>query len=101
MQLNSQSLLFALANTSSQLYTAIAGAVEDKSAEPFFQSYLAFFVVIAFYIIGWAWKRSAWKTLAQIDVDSGRREVDWDTVNKQRAQYASWPKWRKILSKFF
>jgi len=76
-------------------------AVQPLDAESFFKSYLAFFVVLAFYFIGWVWKRSAWKTLAQIDVDSGRREVDWDTINAQRATYAKWPAWRKFASKFF
>lgn len=84
-----------------QFYVAVNGAIADNSAEPFFKSYLAFFVVCLFYACGWLWKRSVWKTLAEIDVDSGRREVDWETVNKQRARYASWPWWRKFLSKFF
>jgi len=79
-----------------QFYTA----VYPLKAEEFFKSYLAFFVVLIFYIIGWAWKRSAWKTLAQIDVDSGRREVDWEMVNAQRAAYAKYPMWRKFISKF-
>lgn len=94
------------ANKTLQFYTAIYAAVNGgadgpQGAEGFFKSYLAFFVVIAFYIVGWAWKRSTWKTLAEIDVDSGRREIDWEILNKERARYASWPKWRRILSKFF
>jgi len=88
-----------------QFYTAIYAAVnnggEPAGAEGFFKSYLAFFVVIAFYIVGWAWKRSTWKKLSEIDVDSGRRQIDWELLNKERARYASWPWWRKFLSKFF
>lgn len=84
-------------NTPSQFYTAVA----PLSAEGFFKSYLAFFVVLLFYVVGWVWKRSAWKKLADIDVDSGRREFDWDVINKQRAREASWPAWRRVLSKFF
>merc|ERR1711939_618391 len=80
-----------------QFYTAVA----PLSAEGFFKSYLAFFVVLLFYVIGWVWKRSTWKKLADIDVDSGRREFDWDVINKQRAREASWPAWRRVLSKFF
>ncbi|KAL1587299.1 hypothetical protein WHR41_04411 [Cladosporium halotolerans] len=80
-----------------QFYTAVA----PLSAEDFFKSYLAFFVVLLFYVIGWVWKRSAWKKLADIDVDSGRREFDWEVINKQRAREASWPVWRRVLSKFF
>jgi amino acid transporter len=87
----------SVTNNVFQFYTAIY----PLDAESFFKSYLAIFVVLFFYLIGWVWKRSAWKTLAQIDVDSGRREVDWDTINAQRATYAKWPKWRRIASKFF
>jgi len=78
-----------------QLYVAI----EPLDAENFFKDYLAFFVVIFFYIIGWIWKRAAWRSIANIDVDSGRREVDWEIVNAERAKIASWPKWRQILNK--
>lgn len=84
-----------------QFYTAIYAAINGAGAEGFFKSYLAFFVVIAFYVVGWAWKRSTWKKLSEIDVDSGRREIDWVILNKERARYASWPMWRKFLSKFF
>lgn len=84
-------------NIPSQFYTAVA----PLSVEGFFKSYLAFFVVLLFYVIGWVWKRSTWKKLADIDVDSGRREFDWDVINKQRAREASWPAWRRVLSKFF
>ena len=88
-----------------QFYTAIYAAVNNKGepmgAEGFFKSYLALFVVLLFYVIGWVWKRSTWKKISEIDVDSGRREIDWEVLNKERARYASWPAWRKVLSKFF
>lgn len=76
-------------------------AVKPLDAEAFFASYLAFFVVVAFYIVGWLWKRQTWHRLADIDVDSGRREIDWEHFNKTRAVYESYPKWRKILSHLF
>jgi amino acid permease len=68
-----------------QFYTAIY----PLDAESFFKSYLAIFVVLFFYAIGWIWKRSAWKTLAQIDVDSGRaachlRQVAQVEENRQQ-----------------
>ena len=83
------------------IYAAVDGGGEPAGAEGFFKSSLAFFVVIAFYIVGWVWKRSTWKKISEIDVDSGRREIDWEILNKERARYASWPAWRKVLSKFF
>lgn len=75
--------------------------MKPLDAEAFFASYLAFFVVVAFYIVGWVWKRQAWHRLADIDVDSGRREIDWEHFNKTRAVYESYPKWRKFLSHLF
>ena len=93
--------MFNSANNTLQFYTAVYAAVNGDGAEGFFKSYLAFFVVLAFYFAGWFWKRSTWKKLSEIDVDSGRREIDWELLNKERARYASWPKWRQILSKFF
>ena len=57
-----------------QFYTA----VKPLTAYDFFLSYLALFVVILFYIIGVVWKRQTWLRTANIDVDTGRREIDWE-----------------------
>ncbi|THZ62138.1 hypothetical protein D6C85_09336 [Aureobasidium pullulans] len=76
-------------------------AIRPLDAEAFFASYLAIFVVIVFYIVGWVWKREGWHKLADIDVDSGRREIDWDHFNKLRAVHDSHPKWRRFLSHIF
>jgi amino acid transporter len=54
-----------------------------------------------FYAIGYAWKRQGPQKLHQIDVDSGRRELDWDAVEKLRAKKANWPAWRRILDYLF
>jgi amino acid transporter len=83
--------------TITQFYVAI----RPMDAEAFFSAYLAIFVVIAFYIVGWLWKRQGWHRLADIDVDTGRREIDWEHFNKTRAVYDSYPKWRKFLSHLF
>ncbi|KAK0664157.1 Amino-acid permease inda1 [Lasiodiplodia hormozganensis] len=82
-----------------QFYTAVwplGGGVND--AEGFFKSYLALFVVIFFWICGYFWKKTGWLKLSQIDVDSGRREVDWDPVMAERARVAAMPKWRRALN---
>lgn len=82
-----------------QFYTAVwplGGGVND--AEGFFQSYLAFFVVGFFWVCGYFWKRTGWLKLSQIDVDSGRRPVDWDRVMGERRRVAAMPKWRRILN---
>lgn len=58
----------------------LGGGVND--AEGFFKSYLAAPVVIVFWIGGYFWKHEGWKTFAQIDVDTGRREIDWEQVEE-------------------
>lgn len=72
-----------------QFYVAIwppGGGVND--AEGFFKAYLALPVVGFFWICGYAWKRQGWLKLDQIDLDGGRREIDWDAhraeVEKRR-----------------
>ncbi|KAF2227529.1 amino-acid permease inda1 [Elsinoe ampelina] len=76
-------------------------AVKPLDAEVFFQSYLALFVVLLFYLIGWLWKRQAWKSIHELDVDSGRREFDWELIHKQRAEIAAWPAWRRFMHKIW
>ncbi|KYK55881.1 Amino-acid permease inda1 [Drechmeria coniospora] len=83
-----------------QFYTAIAAPIGKEglgTVESFFKSYLAFPVVILFWIIGYAWKRTGWLRTAQMDVDTGRRELDWDEIRAYRETVASWPAWRRIL----
>ncbi|KAF4125917.1 hypothetical protein GMORB2_1163 [Geosmithia morbida] len=83
-------------------YTAVAAPIGESglnTAEGFFQTYLAAFVVMFFWAIGFAWKRTGWLRTAQIDVESDRRELDWDSINAYRAEVASWPKWKRILNK--
>lgn len=62
-------------------------------------SMLALPVVIVFWIIGYSWKRTAWLRTPDIDVDTGRRELDWEAINAYRAVVAGWPAWRRFLNK--
>ncbi|KAL1847412.1 Amino-acid permease inda1 [Diaporthe australafricana] len=85
-----------------QLYVAIcppSGGFND--AEGFFKSYLAFPVVIFFWFVGFAWKRRGWLRTRDIDVDAGRRELDWDDINAYRADLAAMPAWRRIIHTVF
>jgi amino acid transporter len=36
-----------------------------------------------------------------IDVDTGRRELDWDEINAYRATLAAMPAWKRALHTFF
>lgn len=54
-----------------------------KAAETFFLSYIALPIVIAFWIIGYIWKRTTPKKVHEIDLDTGRKV--WLTVEEMRA----------------
>ena len=85
-----------------QLITAIlppSGGI--ATAEYFFKQYLAFPVVLFFWAVGYLWKRKGFLKLDQIDVDTGRREHDWDVINAYRAEYAKYPRWKQLLTKVF
>jgi amino acid transporter len=89
-----------------QFYTAVSplGLAPGKktgTAEDFFAAYLALFVVAAFWIVGYFWKRQGWLRTAQMDVDTDRRELDWDLINKERAEIATWPTWKRLLNRLF
>ncbi|WEW57106.1 Amino-acid permease inda1 [Emydomyces testavorans] len=65
-----------------QFYIAIcpvSGGLND--AKGFFKSYLALPVVLFCWGCGYAWKRKGWLKLDEIDIDSGRREIDWVAQN--------------------
>jgi amino acid transporter len=80
-----------------QLYTAI----QPLDVENFFLSYLAFFVVILFYIIGYIWKRGRWLKVHEIDVDSGRRAIDWEAFEAEKLRTANHSAFRKFMGKLF
>ncbi|EAS34338.3 amino acid permease [Coccidioides immitis RS] len=66
-----------------QFYIAIcpvSGGIND--AKGFFKSYLALPVVLFCWACGYAWKRKGWLKLDEIDIDSGRREIDWEVYNQ-------------------
>ncbi|PTU24119.1 hypothetical protein P175DRAFT_020638 [Aspergillus ochraceoroseus IBT 24754] len=82
-----------------QFFVAIAppgGGLND--AKGFFETYLALPVVLFFWAIGYLWKREGWLRTHQIDVDSGRRDVDWEFIHAERARVAALPAWRRVLN---
>ncbi|KAM0195722.1 hypothetical protein ACHAPA_006581 [Fusarium lateritium] len=85
-----------------QFYTAMTNIDGSLgTAEGFFQSYLALPVVILFYIIGYVWKREGWRKVSEIDLDTGRREHDWDTINAYREKLANGPAWKRMMHHLF
>jgi len=82
-----------------QFYTALYPLGNDGkigTAEDFFKSYLAMPVVLFFWACGYAWKRTGWLKTSQIDVDTGRREVNWDLINATKAEIAAYPAWKRM-----
>ncbi|KAK0390810.1 hypothetical protein NLU13_0313 [Sarocladium strictum] len=75
-----------------QIYVAIYppnnnGARNDVAG--FFKSCLAWPVVVFFWLAGYIWKRPVFLTLDKIDVDTGRREIDWEMhrqIQEKRAR---------------
>ena len=67
----------------------------------FFVNWLAVPVIIVFWIIGFVWKRTGWLRLSQVDVDTGRREHDWEEIRAYQAMVASWPAWRRAIHTVF
>lgn len=58
-------------------------------------------MVLFFWICGYAWKREGWLRTRDINVDVGRRELDWDEINAYKAQVAAMPAWRRAFQTVF
>ncbi|KAI0876114.1 amino acid permease/ SLC12A domain-containing protein [Hypoxylon argillaceum] len=85
-----------------QFYVAISPIGKRVGdAESFFNTYLALPVVLAFWLAGLAWKRKGWIRTADMDVDSGRREHNWDEINAWRQQLAAMPAWKRLYHTIF
>lgn len=67
----------------------------------FFEVYLAAPIVIAMYIGFKLWKKTTIRRVKDIDVVSGRRELDLEQIlADERAERASWPWWKKAWKTF-
>ncbi|KAH8906789.1 amino-acid permease inda1 [Coniochaeta sp. PMI_546] len=90
-----------------QMYVAIwpVGGGPDggelNDAEGFFKTCLAFPVVIVFWVVGYIWKRPAFLTIDKIDLDSGRREIDWELHRAMEEKRARANIFMKIIYKLF
>jgi amino acid transporter len=36
-----------------------------------------------------------------MDVDTGRRELDWDLINAEREEIKTWPAWKRLYHRLF
>ena len=71
-----------------QFYVGVAPIGVKSNASDFFQAYLSFPIVLAFYIGHKLWKRN-WKLFknpANLDIDTGRREGDLELLKQELAE---------------
>ena len=71
-----------------QFWIALFPIGGSPDASAFFQSYLGFPVIIAFYVAHKIWKKN-WRLYipaSQIDIDTGRRELDLDLLKQEIAE---------------
>jgi len=54
-------------------------------------------VVIFFWFCGYCWKRTGWLKVSQIDIDTGRREPNWEAINAYKAKVAAFPMWKRVF----
>ncbi|KAJ6259592.1 amino-acid permease inda1 [Drechslerella dactyloides] len=86
-----------------QFYVALfPPALEGKlnSATGFFKAYLAFFVTLAFWAIGYFWKGGGLIKPLDVDLDAGLKEVDWEAHRAEQDRRRNAPTWKRILYMF-
>ncbi|CUM66442.1 uncharacterized protein PRCAT00004106001 [Priceomyces carsonii] len=71
-----------------QFYTALFPIGAEPSAEGFFEAYLSFPIILAFYIGHKIWKKNwvLYIRAKDIDIDTGRRELDLDLAKQEIAE---------------
>lgn len=68
-----------------------------ERVQNFFQAYLAFPIVAVCYIGYKLWFKTRFRRASEIDVTSGRREMNLAALlAEERAEKATWPMWKKI-----
>lgn len=89
-----------------QFWVALFPIGGKPNAESFFEAYLSFPVVFIFYIFHKIWKKN-WRLyipVSEIDIDTGRRELDLDVLKQEIAEekeyIASKPFYYKIYKTF-
>ncbi|KAF2741318.1 AAT family amino acid transporter [Polyplosphaeria fusca] len=68
-----------------------------ERVENFFEAYLALPIVALFYIVYKIWFKTKFKRAHEIDVTSGKRELNLaELLAEERAEQATWPMWKKV-----
>ncbi|KAG5797562.1 hypothetical protein H9Q69_003422 [Fusarium xylarioides] len=92
-------LIFVVVILIAQFYVAIVAPVGESgmgTVEDFFMQYLGLPIVLAFWAGGYLWKRTSWISIEKVDIDTGRREHDWEAINAWRTELATFPWWKRL-----
>ncbi|KAK6544109.1 glyceraldehyde-3-phosphate dehydrogenase 1 [Orbilia ellipsospora] len=85
----------------SQLWISIFPLSGHPSVTTFFSTYLCVPVVLSFFIGYKIWFKTKWVKLEEIDLVTGRRELDLAALlADERQERASWPAWKRIYKLF-
>ncbi|KAK6344389.1 hypothetical protein TWF696_008025 [Orbilia brochopaga] len=68
-----------------------------NSATGFFKQYLAIFVTLAFWVVGYFWKGGGLIAPGEVDLDAGRKEIDWAAHYADLEKRRNAPFFRRIL----
>lgn len=74
-----------------------ASMTAAEQVESWFEAYLAAPIVIIMFLAFKIIKKTRFRKLSEIDIDSGKRELDLTAIlAEERAEQAKWPMWKKI-----
>ena len=80
--------------------TGYGDLTKSEQVQSFFEAYLAAPIVILFYVVFKFWKKTKIVKTSEIDITSGRREMNLaEILAEERAVQATWPKWKKFYKK--
>lgn len=69
-------------------------------AQYFFSYWLSALVLLAFYIPYKIWHRTKFQRAKDMDVTTGRRELDMDLIEQEKAEQQQWSVWKKVYKVF-
>jgi amino acid transporter len=69
----------------------------SEQVQSFFEAYLAAPIVIIMFLAFKIIKKTRFRRLSEIDIDSGKRELNLPVIlAEERVEQARWPVWKKI-----
>ncbi|KAF3934929.1 hypothetical protein ABW19_dt0207226 [Dactylella cylindrospora] len=84
-----------------QFWTSLFPIGEGPSVLGFFSTFLCVPVILLCYLGYKIWFRTKWVKLEEMDLVSGRRELDLSALlADERDERASWPAWKRIYKVF-